>query len=150
MRRVIAALLLCACGAIAGALPTHAAGTRVSHQKKIDWNQRDTAVYVVSTLNLLYTKQGRPFLSLLRGRLNVTRYDVYADTDTAELYFITLKREDGSVIGAFAYRMGWSKPRILFLLARRPVAHRGKDKILTAYRADGKQLIGSFSSTLPS
>lgn len=150
MRNVLGIALLGACAAVAGVLPTHAASTTQTHQHTTNWNQHDTAVYVVSTLNLLHTRDGRAFSSLLSGRLNVTRFDVYADITTPDLYFIQLRRDDGSVAGAFAYRMGWSKPQVLFLSVSKSVAHRGNDKIQAAYRADGKQLIGSFSSTLPS
>lgn len=149
MRRFLAVFVFVATGVMTGVLPAHAAGEG-SHDKVINWDQRDTAVYVVSTLNLLHTHAGKPITDVLSRKLHVARYDIYADSAVANLYFIQLRRDDGSVAGVFAYEIGWSKPMLVSLSVRRALARRAPDKLSQEYRTDPKQLIGSFTSTLPS
>lgn len=126
------------------------AATRPVTVKTVNWNQHDTAVYVVSTLNLLRTRRGQPVTTILARRLNVTHYDVYADQSAQSLYFIQLRRDDGAVVGAFAYHMGWAKPIGISGSGRRLVRSRIIARIVHAYNGDNKLLIGSFTSTLPS
>jgi hypothetical protein len=133
---------------LVSAVPAHAAGSN-THQQAPNWGQHDTAVYVVSTINLLHTRKGQPIIPLLTKKLNIAEYDVLADTSVSELYYIELKRADGTTAGALAYQLGWSKPQILTLALPRGVCKHANDKILQEYRTDSKQLIGSFTSTLP-
>lgn len=149
MRRILAASVLGFIGLTVAIVPARAAGT-TSHQNTTNWGQRDTAVYVVSTLNLLHMRSGKPLTDFLARKLDVARYAVYADTVVSDLYFIQLRREDASVAGVFAYQIGWVKPMLVSLGLPRTVAHRVTDKIAQEYRTDSKQLIGSFNSTLPS
>lgn len=149
MRRTVTAAALGVAGLLWTIVPASAAGTS-SHDRTPNWNQRDTAAYVVSTLNLLHLRNGRPVIQVLSRKLGVTRYDVYADSSVADLYFIQLKRDDGTEVGAFAYQIGWSKPQMLSLKIRHPMAHRATGRIFQEYRDDSKQLIASFTSTLPS
>lgn len=129
--------------------PAHAASKSIT-SKTVNWNQHDTAVYVVSTLNLLRTRTGRPIVANLSRRLNVTHYDVYADQTQSNLYFIQLRRDDGTVVGAFAYHMGWAKPRPVSGTARHFVSGRIPGTLQQEYNSDQKFLIGSFTSTMPS
>lgn len=149
MRRILLVSVLSIVGLAMGVVPASAAGTS-SHIKVTNWGQRDTAVYVVSTLNLLHTRNGKPVTALLARKLDVARYDVYADTAVTDLYFIQLRRNDGSVAGVFAYQIGWARPVLVSLSLPRAIAHHANEKIARAYRYDQKQLIGSFGSTLPS
>ena len=43
----------------------------------VNWGQHDTAVYVVSTLNLLRTKKGNPMVNVMKRQLGVDHYNVY-------------------------------------------------------------------------
>jgi hypothetical protein len=131
--------------------PTHEhASSPGTTQAPVNWSQHDTAVYVVSTLNLLHTRTGQSFADLLTHKYNVTHYDVYADQNVSNLYYIQLRRDDGSMAGAFAYSMGWSRPRIVFLGIDKPQASHAPQRIAAEYHTDSKILIGSFTSTLPS
>src|SRR5437764_2896343 len=96
VRRLIASAILGCTSLIALAGPVSAASSSTAKQHAIDWNQRDTAVYVVSTLNLLHTKKGQAATSLWNHKLGVSHYDVYDDLNDSSLYFILLKRDDGS------------------------------------------------------
>lgn len=151
MRRVIAVLLVGMSGVLLNSIPALAAhhdpGRR--NESVTNWGQRDTAVYVVSTLNLLHMRGGRPVVPMLDHRLSVTHFDVFADQSEPGMYFINLKRDDGSVAGSFVYQMGWAKPQLLKIDLTRQVAHRASASIRQEFHTDPKMLIGIFNSTLP-
>ena len=145
MSRILLALFSVLLGLVLWAVPAHAAGTPTSPPSPITWQQRDTAVYVVSTLNLVRTPAGQPLVE----KLNAARFDVYADLARADLYFIILRSRDGSVVGAFAYQLGWAKPRSISRSTRLLGIERAPRSVVLAFRTDHKQLIGSFTSTMP-
>lgn len=167
MQRLFAGLLLSGLGLAALAGPAHAQHVSSSHHRggaantqprqdkngsreltAENWSQHDTAVYVVSTLNLLHTGKGQPLTAILANKLNVARYDVYADQSVSNLYFITPRRSDGAVVAAFAYSMGSPRPQVLFVNGVH--FHTSSNQhALAQYHSDAKVLIGSFSSTLP-
>ncbi|MGI8968764.1 MAG: hypothetical protein ACR2GA_06645 [Chloroflexota bacterium] len=149
MRKLVAGLLLAGVSLCGGLAPAYADGHTVAQQNTINWGRHDIAVYVVSTLNLMHTRRGHSMPGYLATKLSVQRYDVYADLKVANLYFIELKRGDGTTAGAFAYQMGWTRPHVLFLTDRHAGSHPTVDRISQAYRSDTKQLIGSFTSTMP-
>lgn len=148
MRRLIAIAVLGVAATALSVAPAHAAGTATKPQAP-NWSQHDTAVYVVSTLNLLHTKKGDSITAMLTRKLNVAEYDVYADTAVNDLYYIELRRADGSVAGTLAYQLGWAKPQILSLSLPKGVCKHAADKVAQEYRSDPKLLIGTFTSTLP-
>ena len=125
-------------------LPVRAAGTPSTPPAPINWQQRDTAVYVVSTVNLLRARDG----SLVVQKLGVARFDVYDDLARPFLYYIELRGANGANLGALAYRMGWSKPLSLSPQTDRLGIRPASPRLLQAYRADRKQLIGTFTSTV--
>ena len=141
--------------AVGVAAPTSAAGeqsVRVSHAQQrstIDWGTHDTAVYVVSTVNVLRTRTGRPIGRLLRHKLGVRRYNVYADGEVTDLYFIDMVKLDGTSIGTLAYKMGWQKPMSLSSVFDNLSISQAPNTISTGYKSDKKTLIGSFTSTMP-
>jgi hypothetical protein len=150
MYRILAAWALAGAGAASFLAPVHAANSTVhSHSNTSAWSQHDTAVYVVSTLNLLRTHSGRSVASVFAQHNGVTHYDVLGDDRTSSLYFVELKKADGSNFGAYAYQMGWTKP----MAVTTSVAHFGvklaSSDVQIAYRADPKELLGTFTSTLP-
>jgi len=114
------------------------------------WQQYDTAAYVVSTLNLLTGENARAFSARLRRQYHVLRYDVYADVPVRNLYFVQLRSSNNRVIGVLAYRMGWSKPEALNAFAHRVGARNAPHSVLHFYRSSELQLLGTFDSTLPS
>lgn len=124
-------------------------GQPAKREHSSKWDARDTAVYVVSTLNLLHTPQGRPLSATLLHK-GITNYDVYADNARADLYFVELVRDNGEVAGAVAYRMGWLKPVSVSTLTDQLGVSKAQDDIVHAYASDDKQLLDSFTSTLPS
>jgi hypothetical protein len=132
-------------GLAMSALSVHAAGGPAQPQGQPSWQQRDTAVYVVSTLNLLRAPDGQ----LIVAKLNAARFDVYADLSRDDLYFIELRARGGAPIGAFAYQLGWAKPQALSRSLGRLGIDRASRIVFRAYRMDHKQLIGSFTSTVP-
>lgn len=128
---------------------TSAAGNTGNRQPKpVDWNQRDTAIYVVSTLNLLRTRAGASVADRLVHRLGIAHFDVYADTQENNLYFIELRRVNGDIAGAFAYLMGWQKPLSVTPFCNR-LSPRAPAAIVSDYRSDSRQFLGSFPTTLP-
>jgi hypothetical protein len=157
VRRFVAAVLLGSAGVTMGLAPAHAAGSSVS-TGKTDWNQRDTATYVVSTLNLLRTRTGKAVPSILAKRLHVARYDVFQDAADSGLFFIELKQTTGRLVATFVYHMGWVKPQFIsdsgsrssFLASSRYRTPRASEQMAQAYHTDPKILIGTFTSTLPS
>ena len=103
MRRVISvgilvAAVLCSC------LPWESAAAAVHHSTS-SWSRHDCAVYVVSTMNLLHFRNGRPITSALVQKMAVTHYDVYADQQVSDLYFIEPMTDGGSSVGALAYQV---------------------------------------------
>ncbi|GAC1463565.1 MAG: hypothetical protein PVSMB7_05380 [Chloroflexota bacterium] len=133
-------------------VPTTAAlaAGNTSHQPRpVDWNQRDTAVYVVSTLNLLHNKKGVSIAPWLSARKGISRFDVYADTQSGNLYFVELRRDSGDIVGAFAYQMGWFKPKSVTTFTDKLGTSRAPSSIVDAYKNDSRQFLGSFTSTLP-
>jgi hypothetical protein len=147
--KVISRLMaLCALGLAVAAGPAYAAGTGPrAAQPAVNWQQRDTAVYVVSTMNLLNRTGGHTITQVL-AHLGVAHLDVYADTAQANLYFIELKRADGSIAGVLAYQMGWPKPKRVVWSTGRTVP-AVDPRIAQAYRTDPRTLIGTFTSTTP-
>jgi len=111
------------------------------------WAEHDTAVYVVSTLNLVRTH--RHSLPDRLTHFGITRYEVYSDLDKADVYFIELRRADGTIVGALVYRMGWLKPESVSLFTDRLGVQKAPRPLVEAYESDRKALIGSFTSTLP-
>jgi len=153
VRRFFAAASIALVAAVGLAGPAGAAPNPPRDQGTkpgVNWNQHDTAVYVVSTLNLLRGKHGHTLVSAVQQRSGVSRFDVLSDNNVSGLYFIQLKTGDGSVYGAFAYAMGWSRPRSLSSVFDRFHLHRAPGTILKAYAGDPRTLIGSFTTTLPS
>lgn len=149
MRRIFAACTLGAAGLIA-CVGSAGAASAPTHGKTVNWGQHDTAVYVVSTLNLLHTKKGQSVPSMFQQRMGVSHFDVYADTAVSDLYFVQMKRDDGSIVAAFAYTMGWTKPKLVYSTTDKLGRAKPALKIVVSYKSDPKQLIGSFTSTLPS
>jgi hypothetical protein len=147
MRKVTIALIGLILGAAISA-PAHAA-THRSSQSDVNWAQRDTAVYVVSTLNLLHTSAGQPMTDVFKNQFHVKRYVVEADAVVPDLYFIDLLGKSQTVVGVFAYKMGWQKPQVItdFTIAGLP--HASAD-IVSAYRTDHHTRVATFRSTLPS
>lgn len=142
MHRIIVALCFGLMALVTSTVSSHAAGVK---QHPMSWQQHDTAVYVVSTLNLLRTPSG----DLVVQKLNAAHFDVYSDTAHEELYFITIRSKDGGTAAILAYRMGWLKPRSLAPLAATFGIRQAPRGIQQAYHTDGKQLIGTFDTTLP-
>lgn len=141
----------CAFVGLTGPCASVLAAGNTSHQPRpLDWGQRDTAVYVVSTLNLLHSPRGGSMATRLTRRLGIARFDVYADTRVTDLYFIELRRQNGDIAGAFAYQMGWVKPLSVTAFCDRLGAPRAPARIVESYRNDSRQFIGSFTSTMPS
>lgn len=147
LRRTGAAILGSVLTLAISIIPARASGH--ADQRPVNWNQHDTAVYVVSTLNLLRTRSGRPFTSIWVRKGRVTHFDVYADGSQDNLYFIEMKRSDDSVVGALAYQMGWDRPRTVTTSITRFHIPSAPDKVIQSYQSDVKFSIGSFSSTLP-
>ncbi|MBV9282179.1 MAG: hypothetical protein JOZ41_19025 [Chloroflexi bacterium] len=101
-------------------------------------------------MNLLRVAHGRSLPDVLTRDFSVARFDVIADLNNEDLYFVQLKSDQGAVVGALAYRMGWFKPRSVSALTDRLGVHPAPRMIADAYRNDPKQTIGTFTSTLPS
>jgi hypothetical protein len=121
-----------------------------SHRNASNWKQHDIAVYVVSTLNLLHTHNGQALTATLAQHLGVTHYDVYADQQVANLYFIEPRKDDESSVGALAYQMGWVAPMSVSSSFNKLHVRHAPNADYSAYRNDLKQLIGTFTSTVPS
>lgn len=144
--RSIAAVIL---AAVSFLLPSVAFAHRSHTSQEINWQERDTAAYVVSTVNLLRMPHHVPFPTVARQRLHVDNYAVVADTWRTNLYFIRLKRGDDSVAGALAYQMGWPAPRSVTTSVRKLGVARAPVGIIASYTWDPKRTIGDFSSTVP-
>jgi hypothetical protein len=148
MYRRVAVGVLGLAGLLSIGTPTFAAhGSKSS--STTNWNQRDTAVYVVSTLNLLRTTNGRPASVTYASRFDITKYSVLADSKVDGLYFVELKRDDGTVFGAYAYQMGWAKPQALTSSVKRYGAKRAPSDIVSDYKSDPKTELATFTSTVP-
>jgi hypothetical protein len=102
---------------------------------------------VVSTLNLVRVHHRS--LSSKLAALGVTQYDVYADLDVRDQYYVDLKRDDGTVLGSLAYRMGWIKPKSVSPFTDKLGVGKAPGSVLNDFKKDDKELIGSFTSTLP-
>lgn len=82
--------------------------------------------------------------------MGVRRYDVYSDLVISDLYYVNLIKQDGSVVGTLAYRIGWQKPMAVSHPLGRMRIKLASPDVQNDYRVDRKVLIGSFTSTLPS
>ncbi|HEX8918482.1 MAG TPA: hypothetical protein VF898_08260 [Chloroflexota bacterium] len=118
--------------------------------RSINWNQQDTATYVVSTLNLLHTTTGQSIPSMLKSKLKISRFSVYEDTKSEDLYSIVLLRANGNHVGALVYVMGWSKPQSASPVTDRLGIPRAPSGILASLHSDPLRIIGTFNSTVPS
>lgn len=115
----------------------------------VTWQRRDVAVYVVSTINLLRVDSGRSLASSLTQRYGVGHFDVYADMNVQNLYYIELRRNGGAVTGALAYQMGWLAPRSVSAFTDHLGVPRAADKITADYQSDPRTLLGTFRTTVP-
>lgn len=149
MRR-LSFLLACMTFLIVVQIPAADAAGRRTKPLGTNWNQHDRAVYVVSTLNLIQLPNGRGLPAALSSEYHVARFDVYVDLNYQELFFILLRTDEGSPVGALAYRMGWIKPRGVSPSIDRLGVSRAPRAIVEAFRSNPLQIIGSFDSTLPS
>jgi hypothetical protein len=130
------------------AAPANAAHRRDT-ATRVNWAQHDTAVYVVSTLNLLRLQNGQPVTNLFKNQLHVKKYTVEVDTVVPDLYFIDLVNRSNANVGTFAYKMGWQKPEAITDFGVTTVP-RATPEIVTAYRSDHRSKVATFNSTLPS
>jgi hypothetical protein len=124
--------------------------TAAVHHNASSWGQRDCAIYVVSTMNLLHSRGGHLLTTTLVHKFAVTHYDVYADQQVSDLYFIEPRRDDGSSAGALAYHLGWLVPMSVSSSLDKLHVRHAPSSAYSAYHVDLKQLIGSFTSTIPS
>lgn len=113
------------------------------------WAVHDTAVYVLSTVNLLHTGGGVPASKYLIPTSHVKLYDVFQDTRISDLYFIQMERSNESTGGVFVYRIGWAKPMFVSPNSLARIAVRAPAWLADEYHAGHKHLIGSFTSTVP-
>lgn len=123
--------------------------TSLAQGPDITWGERDTATYVVSTLNLVRAPGGAPLSEILSGDLKVTRFEVYADNDRSNLYFMRFRRSEGTLVGTVVYKMGWSLPRGWTASMRRLGVPRAPRAYSSAARSDTLELVATFSSTFP-
>jgi len=130
-------------------IPTGVEAHTAHRSSEVSWRDRDTAAYVVSTVNLLRLPNGKQFPSAAQQRLHVGRYVVLSDTWRSNLYFIRLARADGTPVGGLAYRMGWSAPRSVTNSVRALGVARAPAGIVASYAWDAKETIGTFTSTIP-
>lgn len=143
--RGLALVLFCASVGLAAPNASVQAAGSTHAQGQPNWGKRDAAIYVVSTLNLLRTSNGQ----LLVQKLNATRFDVYDDLSKDYLYFVQLRSQDGSIVGTLSYEMGWVKPKSMSRSTSLPGIQRTPRSIRRSFRGDQRQLIGSFTSTMP-
>jgi hypothetical protein len=143
----VAAVVIVASGAVYLSWKPTSASARHTLSK---WELRDSAAYVVSTMNLARCNGRRLLTPILDHQYGVTHYDVYADQATTGLFFIEPKRSDGSSTGALAYQMGWMAPQSVSSSFDALHTHRAPPDVYSAFKNDKKHLIGSFASTVPS
>jgi len=135
-----------------GVSQAHASTKPVDRGKRhtaVIWQRRDVAAYVVSTINLLHVDGGRSLTSSLTQRYGVGHFDVYADMNVQNLYYIELRRQGGGITGALAYQMGWLAPRSVSAFTDRLGVPRAADKIVADYQSDSRTLLGTFRTTVP-
>jgi len=70
------------------------------------WRQRDTATYVVSTLNLPRCPNGQVLSRVLWGHDGARHFDVLKSTSRPELYFVQARSARGHVLAIYAYKFG--------------------------------------------
>lgn len=145
MLRLSLGIACAALGIAVSAIPTHASGSPSTGNKVATWQRHDTAVYVVSTLNLLTDAQGHPLY--MRGA--PTHFDVLADLAKDDLYFIRLRNRLGRAVGLLSYQMGSVKPQAISYSMVRAGIPRANEVIISAFRSDPKQLLESFTTTVP-
>jgi hypothetical protein len=147
--RWLIVFLACVVGGIYANPSAARASTAPPPPGETTWMDHDTAVYVVSTLNLLRTSRGHSSIGLMVRKLHVTHFEVWKDLKAEGLFFIEFKREDGSLGGALAYQMGWVKPSsVLPSVARFGIA-LAPASIVRAFRFDPTRLLASFNATHP-
>lgn len=123
--------------------------TASAHRIMSSWDRRDSAAYVISTLNLVHCRDGRSLAPILSQRYPGARYDVYVDQQISNLFFIEPRRADGSTVGALAYQLGWVAPMSVTSSLSALHVRSAPAAVYSEFRNDTKQFIGAFSSTLP-
>lgn len=147
MFRLIAVTALTLAGLLAWTLPAHAAADGVVTAPGT-FSDQDTAVYVVSTLNLVRTGDRQSLVSVLTERYGAVRFAVWEDLVT-QTFVIEAKRADGSNAAMLVYRLGWDKPYSYSRLTAALGVPRSPRGVEGHFRSHAKRLLGSFSSTLP-
>jgi hypothetical protein len=150
---IIAVLILV--GLLACAVPAHAADpaptsvpTPMATAAPFNWNEYDTAAYVVSTLNVVRTGDRRLLVPLMTAQYGVTRFAVWDDLQT-DGYVIQLKRASGVNVAQLVYKLGWDQAGSYSRLTDRLGVPRPPQAIEGHFRTHAKRLIGTFNATLP-
>jgi hypothetical protein len=115
----------------------------------VELDRRDSAAYVVSTLNLVHCRDGRSLALILSQCYPGARYDVFVDQQISNLFFIEPRRADGSTVGALAYQLGWVAPMSVTSSLSALYVRSAPAAVYSEFRTDAKQFIGTFSSTVP-
>jgi hypothetical protein len=144
--KIVGAVIVAVAGLLIGAGTASAA---ISPSAPADWSQYDTAVYVVSTLNVVRTRDAQPLVPLLAARYGVVRYAIWQDLQAID-YVIQPKRASGRNAGMLVYRLGWDKPYSFSRFTHKLGVPGPPQPIPGNFQTDSKKLIGTFASTLPS
>jgi hypothetical protein len=146
MRRVLV-FLVCTTIGIFGYPSTGSAAGLPPSPGGSTWMDHDTAVYVVSTLNLLRTPRGHSSTRLLVRKMHATHVEVWKDLKVDGLFFIEFKRDDSSIVGALAYEMGWTKPAGVLPIMDRFGVTPAPAAVVKAFKIDPTRLLESFGSS---
>jgi hypothetical protein len=116
---------------------------------KVSWRERDTAIYVLSTLNLLSGLSPDALTQRLRRTAHIRSYAVATDLLKPGIYFILLERADTTIDGACVYRMGWLAPQAATSLPPPLRARWASWSMGVAYRSDPTRVVYSATSLMP-
>lgn len=124
----------------------HMPAPRSTPSMRVDWNRRDLAVYVVSTLNLPLCSRGRKLSTVLRGSLHASYFDVYESRMRPNVYFIRVNTAQRRLLSVYGYELGRTLPLGVWHAI---CVSAAPDWLRALYRPDAVQWIARLSSTTP-
>lgn len=112
----------------------------------MNWEERDRAVYVVSTLNAPLCKSGRQLSTVLWTKDGARLFDVLKSTVNGNLYYIQVRTASKTLLGVYAYEFGWKFPtgvRSYHCVAK------AQPGIVKGYGSKAWRFIARFRTTYP-
>ncbi|GAC1320185.1 MAG: hypothetical protein NVS2B16_03730 [Chloroflexota bacterium] len=110
------------------------------------WVAYDRAAYAVSTLNLPLCDNRQQLSAFLHDRQGAASYTLLQSVRDPDVTFIQVRSASRSLVGVYAYRMGFALPEGVW---QAHCVDSAPDSVVSLYRTDTLMWLARFASTNP-